>query len=557
MKRMFALLLILLAVVAQSAEDVDLQIVHRIKTEAFQNGKVMDHIYYLTDVNGPRLSGSPGYKTAADWTVRQLKEWGIGNARLESWGKFGRSWSLKKFDAHVVEPFYAPVNGFPHAWSRSTQGRIKAELIYAPVFSAWEDDMKYDPAKVRERVKQYAEQYRGKLRGKIVLTDPRREHDQPQASPSERLDEEALESYTESPDPFRFESIQWPITRLPADPKERDRFLESLPLEIDADLWEQQQKALNTLIEFLNEEGALGTFTSSRRGIGGSFYAVEAGSHHAGNPVPAASIALQREQYGRLIRLLQKNVPVMVEMEMEADFPEQEVDGLNVIAEIPGGKKKDELVMLGAHLDSWHGGTGATDNAAGSAVVLEAMRILKVLNLKMDRTVRLALWDGEEQCLCGSRAYVNTHFADPVTMKIKPDHSKISGYFNLDNGTGKIRGVYLQGNDMMRPIFEEWFGPFGDLKAKTITIQNTTGTDHLSFDAVGIPGFQFIQDPLEYDNRTHHSNLDVYDHIVPADLMQASAIMASFVYNTATRAEMLPRKPLPKPLPPKTQTESK
>ena len=553
MKRSIVLFFIGIALLAHSAEEVDLSIVHRIKTEAFQNGKVMDHLFYLTDVNGPRLSGSPGYKSAADWAVERLREWGLANAGLESFGKFGRSWTLKKFDAHVVKPFYTPITGFPNAWSRSTGGRIQAELVYAPVFSSWEDEMKYDPYKVRERVKQYAQQHRGKLRGKIVMTDPDREHIQPKESPSSRMDEEELASLSEAPEPFAFDAIQWPITRLPEDPKIRDQFLDSLPLEIDADFWEQQQKAWNTLIEFLNQEGAVAIFTLSRRGIGGSHYAVEAGSHRAGNPESAASIALQREQYGRLARLTEKKIPVIVELEMQADFPEEEVEGWNVVAEIPGGRKKDELVMLGAHLDSWHSGTGATDNAAGTAVTMEAMRILKILNLKMDRTIRLALWGGEEQCLCGSRYYVNKHFADPFTMNVKPEHSKISAYFNLDNGTGKIRGVYLQGNDMMRPIFNRWFEPFADLKATTITIQNTSGTDHLSFDAVGIPGFQFIQDPLEYDNRTHHSNLDVYDHIVPADVMQASAIMASFVYNAATRSDPLPRKPLPKPLPPRTQ----
>jgi hypothetical protein len=550
MKKMLWCCLLGITILGHS-EEVDLAVVHRIKQEAFRNGKVMDHLFYLTDVHGPRLSGSPGYKAAADWIVGRMKEWGIADAKLESWGKFGRSWSLKKFEAHVVEPFYAPVSGFPHAWSESTAGRIKAEVMYVPLFMPWEDAERYDPAKVKQKVRQYAEQHKGKFRGKIVMIDPWREHDQPQTAPSDRLDEEELASITEPFEPYAMDPIQWPVTSLPEDPKKRERLLDSLPLEIDTDFWIQQQNAWNTLIEFLNQEGAAASLTSSRRGIGGTFYAIEGASHRAGNPVPVASIAMQREQYGRLARLLEKKIPVVMEMELQVDFPEGEVDGWNVIAEIPGGKKKDEIVMLGAHLDSWHSGTGATDNAAGSAVVMEAMRILKTLNVKMDRTVRMALWDGEEQCLCGSRAYVNQHFADPVTMQLKPDHAKISAYFNLDNGAGKIRGIYLEGNDMMRPIFSQWFEPFTDLKATTITIQGTTGTDHLSFEAVGIPGFQFIQDPLEYDMRTHHSNIDMYDHIVPADLMQASAIMASFVYNTAIRPDLLPRKPLPKPLPPK------
>jgi Zn-dependent M28 family amino/carboxypeptidase len=251
------------------------------------------------------------------------------------------------------------------------------------------------------------------------------------------------------------------------------------------------------------------------------------------------------------MRLIDHKVPVKAQLEVQATFDDANTDGYDVIAEIPGGKKKDELVMMGAHLDSWHSGTGATDNGAGSAVVLEAFRILEALKLPMDRTVRLALWSGEEQGLLGSRGYVKEHFADPMTMKLKPEHSKVAGYFNLDYGSGKVRGVYLQGNDMARPIFEAWLGPFKNEGASTVSIRSVGGTDHLSFDAVGLPGFQFIQDPLDYGTRTHHSSMDVYDHAQPADLMQAAAIMATFVYQTANRADPLPRKPLPKAPPPK------
>ena len=252
-----------------------------------------------------------------------------------------------------------------------------------------------------------------------------------------------------------------------------------------------------------------------------------------------------------MARLVENKIPVEVELQVDADLKEGPVQGINVIGEIPGGKKKNEVVMLGGHLDSWSAGTGATDNAAGCAIAMEALRILKSLNVPLDRTVRLALWSGEEQGLYGSRFYVKKHFGDPVTMKTLAEHAGLSGYFNLDNGSGKIRGVYLQGNDMMRPIFEKWFVPFKDLGVGTITIRDTGGTDHLSFDAVGLPGFQFVQDELDYDTRTHHSNLDTYDHADPADMMQASAILASIVYDAANRPDLLPRKPLPKPLPPK------
>jgi len=258
------------------------------------------------------------------------------------------------------------------------------------------------------------------------------------------------------------------------------------------------------------------------------------------------------EHYGRMARILEKGIPVTLALDM-ANTRTPDAESFNIVAEIPGTDPalKDEVVMLGAHFDSWHAGTGATDNASGSAAMMEAMRILKTAGLTMRRTVRLALWTGEEQGILGSRGYVKNHFADPVTMKTLPEHAKLSGYFNIDNGTGKIRGVYLQGNDMMRPVFKAWLAPFEDMGATTISIQDTGGTDHLPFDSVGLPGFQFIQDPLDYSSRTHHSNIDVYDHVQEGDLMQAAAILASFVYDAATRPEMLPRKPLPKPLPPK------
>jgi Zn-dependent M28 family amino/carboxypeptidase len=234
---------------------------------------------------------------------------------------------------------------------------------------------------------------------------------------------------------------------------------------------------------------------------------------------------------------------------LQADYSKDNQYAYNITGEIPGGAKKDEVIMLGAHFDSWHTGTGATDNAAGSAVMIEAMRILKTLNLKLDRTVRIALWSGEEEGLLGSKAYVKEHFGDPVTMKLTESHARLSGYFNLDNGSGKIRGVYLQGNDAMRPLFEQWLAPFRDQGVTTTSIRNTGGTDHLSFAAVGLPGFQFIQDPLDYSTLTHHSDMDTYDHIQAADLMQAAAVVASVVYDAANRAEMLPRRELPKAQP--------
>jgi len=262
--------------------------------------------------------------------------------------------------------------------------------------------------------------------------------------------------------------------------------------------------------------------------------------------LPPPSVVITPEHYNRIARLVEHNIPVTLEFDIKADLTEP-VDSFNVVAEIPGTSPDAGLVMLGGHFDSWTGGTGATDNGAGSVVAMEAMRILKTLDLKMTRTVRVALWTGEEEGELGSRAYVKEHFADPADMKTKPEYAKLSAYYNLDNGSGKIRGIYMQDNDEVRPIFQAWLQPFRDLGATTLTIRNTGSTDHMAFDAVGLPGFQFIQDPLEYGTRTHHSNMDVYDELVPNDLEQASAVMAWFVYNTATRPDPLPRKPMPKP----------
>jgi len=300
--------------------------------------------------------------------------------------------------------------------------------------------------------------------------------------------------------------------------------------------------------EIEKEEGVLVTITPGSGTDGGTVFGQGAGSQDPKEELPPPSVVITNEQYNRIARLLEKKIPVTLQFEIQATITDP-VDSFNISAEIPGAKPDAGVVMLGGHFDSWTGGTGATDNAAGSAVAMEAIRILKTLHLKMDRTVRIGLWTGEEEGLLGSRAYVKEHFADPADMKLKPEHAQLAAYYNLDNGSGKIRGIYMQDNDMVRPIFGPWLAPLGDLGASTLTIRNTGSTDHMSFDAVGLPAFQFIQDPLEYSSRTHHSNMDVYDHLVAGDLEQASAIMAWFVYNTAERPGMLPRKALPKPRP--------
>jgi Zn-dependent M28 family amino/carboxypeptidase len=312
---------------------------------------------------------------------------------------------------------------------------------------------------------------------------------------------------------------------------------------------EERRKTQSRLNQFLVDEGVRLVIHTAAKGDGGTVFPPRSGSRFVEDAVPPPSIALTPEQYNRIYRLTEKGVTVKVEVEVQAQFHRENLDSINVVGEIPGGAKADELVMIGAHLDSVDTGLGATDNAAGSAVMLEVMRILKALNLKLDRTVRIVLWGGEEQGLLGSKAYVKEHFGDIETMHLTESHAKLAGYFNVDNGTGRIRGVYLQGNDRVRPIFQSWLAPFADMGATSLSIRNTGGTDHLSFDAVGLPGFQFVQDPVEYETRSHHSNMDLYDRVQAGNLMQASAIVASFVYHAANRAEKLPRKPLPKPQP--------
>jgi len=543
------------AVVASVAgsENVDLEVIHRIKAEAFNNSQVMEHLSQLTDVNGPRLTGSPGFKSAAQWAVQQMKDSGLTGARLEPWGPFGRGWSFSRFEVHMSKPTYAPLHGAPMAWCEGSSGPVHGQMVAAPFLREEDGEPRsLGLEEISERIQEYSKQWQGKLRGKIVLLGRLREFDPATEPATHRLDEKDLTSVAEAPELGVPPKIEWPITKFPHDPKKRRLFVQHLPVEMLWDYIERYERSFDRLNSFLRKEGVVAVLRVDKRGSGGIVFAEAAASQNPDSPLAPPSVILVPEHYNRIWRLVEKAVPVELHLDLAVSISDSPVIG-NVVAEIPGGQKKEEIVMLGAHLDSWHAGTGATDNGAGCAVILETMRILKALDLKMDRTVRLALWSGEEQGLYGSRAYVREHFGDPVTMALKPDHAKLAGYFNVDNGSGKIRGIHLQGNEMVRPIFESWLAPFKDLGVTTITIRNTGGTDHLSFDSVGLPGFQFIQDPLDYGSRTHHSELDLYDHAEPGDLMQASAVLASVVYQAATREKMLPRKPLPKPLPPKKE----
>jgi len=443
----------------------------------------------------------------------------------------------------MLEPVATPLHGAPQAWCSGTDGPVRAETIIAP----FETERGSDPEQLASAIEKYAEEHRGKLNGKIVLMSPLVEFEPPTEPATNRYDPEELEKLAEAPEPMALPPFEWPMKEMPSDPAVIRRLYQEAPVTLTRAYWMHLSGIREKLTEFLLEEGVTAVVSASSRGDGAIIFVQGSSAYKPGSPVPPPSIVLSPEQYNRIFRLVEKGFPVRLEIDLAARFHDDSLDGMNVIAEIPGGRKRDEVVMMGAHLDSWHAGTGATDNAAGSAVVLEVARLLKTLSLPMDRTVRLALWDGEEQGLYGSRAYVEKHFADPMTMELKPEHAKMAAYFNIDNGSGKLRGVYLQKNDLVRPIFEAWLEPFGDLGAETLAIRNTVGTDHLSFDAVGLPGFQFIQDPLDYGSRTHHSHIDVYDHIQTSDLMQAAAILASFVYHAANREEMLPRKPLPEP----------
>ncbi len=503
-------------VAAPTTEKIDYDGIYKIKDEGFTHSQVMDTASWLTDVYGARLTGSPNIKAAGDWAVKKLTEWGGQNARLETWGDFGIGWQNTRFSATVITPNPWTILGAPKAWTPGTDGPVTADAVYAPL--ATDADL---------------ERWKGKLKGKIVLAMPIREVKASFDPLAKRYTDDELKKL-EDIDPTGGQRRQYDRSQLTFGIKR---------------------------LQFLADEGVLASFEPSRGGDGGTIFVQQGGAYNPTAPqtfirFPAnvpPQVVLAAEHYNRLARTLDKNVPVSIELNIKNETQPNQT-AFNVIAELPGTDKADEVVMLGAHFDSWHSGTGATDNGAGSAIMMEAFRILKASGVKLRRTVRIALWSGEEEGLLGSRAYVKSTFADRETMALKPAQGKITGYFNVDNGTGAIRGVYLQGNEAVAPIFSAWMEPFKSLGMTTLTLQNTGGTDHLSFDAVGIPGFQFVQDELEYDSRTHHSNMDVYDRLQTADMMKNAVIVASFVYEAANRDQMLPRKPLPKAAPPAGQT---
>jgi carboxypeptidase Q len=533
------------AALSLAAQDrVDLGVVDRIKTEAFERSKVMDHLYQITEVRGPRLTGSPGFDEAAKWAAERLGEYGIQNVHLEHWGPFGKSWTVQHSSVELIEPRYVSLDAAPLAWSSSTNGPVSGDLILAPLRASYRDG----PKKVRQEIDAWKAQWTGKLRGKIVLLNVAKIPRQQTNPQFRRYTDADLHDMSLAPTPAakvtakNLTDLTWP-----EDPDELGKLMASLPNALMEQIYDLYDSVASERGAFLAKEGVAGVILEDDRAHEGMVFAEAAGSFKSAEQAAPPTFVITAEQYDRIARAVDKKQPVRIRLNLKAATSDRDVGGANIVGEIPGGDKKDEVVMIGAHFDSWHTATGATDNGAGSAVMIEVMRILKALNLSMDRTVRIGLWSGEEQGLFGSRAYVKEHLADPATMHVTADHAKFDGYFNLDNGSGKIRGVYLQGNEAMRPVFETWLAPFRDLGVTTVTIRNTTGTDHLSFDAVGLPGFQFIQDPLDYGTITHHSSMDTYDHAIPEDLMQASAVIATVVYEAANRKEMLPRRELPKP----------
>jgi len=503
-------------------EKVDLEVINRIKSEELQRSQIMETVGYLTDVIGPRLTGSPGLLKAQQYAIERLRSWGIANGQREGWGRpFGRGWSLEGFRANVIAPSFSSLIAYPKAWSPSTNGPVRSEAVF------------FDVANEADLAK-----YKDKLKGKIVLLSAPRPVEPGFLPPAKRTSDEELQKLSEA----KFQTER-PRFQLTAEGRARG--------ELNYKKW-----------QLLFDEGAAAVLEPGA-GDAGTVYVTSATVPSLPDVPPAQrprpwnlngpkilpQVLVAAEQYNRIVRQVTQGIRVQLELSIDARFYEEDPEGYNVVAEIPGSDLKDEVVMIGGCLDSWHTGTGATDNAAGAAVALEVLRLFKVLNLKPRRTVRIGLWSAEEQGALGSQAYVAKHFAkriggpdEALRFNYQAEYEKLSGYFNLDYGTGRIRGVYLQGNEDVRPIFRAWLAPFKEMGAETLTAAGIYATDHNSFDDVGLPAFQFIRDYMENNPRTAHTNMDVYEHVLQDDLKQSAVIAASFVYQAAMRDEKLPRK---------------
>ena len=487
-------------VVAQEA--VDLSVIELIREEGLERSQMDPMAMYMTDVIGPRLTASPGIHRAREWLAEKMREFGLENINIEPYGEFGRGWSREEFSGRILTPYIQPLHAQPAAWTGSTNGTVTGPVVIVRADSI--SDL---------------EQYRGQLANAWVLLDSARSIDPEFEQWDRRYDIETLMT--------------------PVDPGEQQRRPQR-----DAEMMQRMREmrarmravadARETL---LREEGAAGLLSRSSRNYG----ILRSTSNRAGmdpnNPEPLPQLVVSAEQYGQLYRNVARGENVTLEVNVQNQFHTDDLNGYNLLADIPGSDLSDEYVMIGGHLDSWYMGTGAVDNAAGCLVMLEAMRILKAIGVQPRRTIRIALWTGEEQGFLGSRGWLNIH---------EDLHANISAYLNFDNGTGKIRGIYTQSNDQVVPVFEQILWPFRDLDVVSVWNRNTSGTDHIPFDGAGIPGFQFLQDPIEYSQRHHHTYLATYDHMLIEDLVHSAIVVASTAYHIAMRDEMLPRKPLPK-----------
>jgi carboxypeptidase Q len=508
MKKISTLLMLFLFLplwLMSQSENVDLGMIYKIKQEGLKNSKIEDLAFWLTDFVGPRLTASTGFNRGTEWAKKKMEEFGFQNVRIEPARDFSRGgWDNVKTYAAMTSPYYVNFACNPVAWTGSTNGIIKGEVVLLDVKT--EGDL---------------DQYKGKLAGKIVLM------------PSTATYEISFE-----PLATRFTDEQLKELTMDATSSPRRRMG-------DFATYRAQRALRQKISEMLAQEGVAAIINNS-----GVFNVPRSNgaNYKAGEKEPVAELNLPIEDYGRMERLIQHKVPVEMEIDIKNKFFDSPTV-YNVIGEIPGTDKllKNEVVLIGAHIDSWHGGTGAADNGSGCIVMLEALRILKSLDVAPRRTIRIALWGGEEQGLYGSSGYVQKYLVDPKTNEHKPDYDKFDVYFNMDNGSGKYRGIYLQENELVRPIFEQWLVPFAGMGCSTIAIRNTSGTDHLSFDRAGLPGFQFIQDEIEYD-RGYHTVMDTYERLVMSDLKQNAIITASFVYNAAMRDSKIPQKPVMKPL---------
>lgn len=504
MKKKLSILFVAFFTISQAMAfqntGVDHESIYKIKDQGFNNSQVMDIAWNLTDRIGPRLTGSTGLQNAYSWTSQQFKDWGLSNVKIEPWGEFGKGWDVEKSYVAMKVPYYQAMIGIPKAWTPGTNGLISAEVVYVNAT---------DEAELTK--------FKGKLKGKIVMLPTTIEAKTTFEADARRYTDEQLEDMMSR----RVSGASDFSSRRISEFRRRSNL----------------RRAAYALFK---EEGAVMVLNTNRGGGQGTFFTSN-GARRDPSALPEMEIA--PEHYNRIVRLASKGETVVVEADTKTRFHEQDLKGYNVIAEIPGTDPnlKGEVVMLGAHLDSWFAGTGATDNAAGSAAMMEAIRILKESKVKLKRTVRIALWSGEEQGIFGSRNYVQNTFM----KKGEPtkEHGKLSAYYNMDNGTGAIRGIYLQGNEATRQLFEEWFTPFHEINAETITSRNTGGTDHLAFDGVGLPGFQFIQDPIDYGTRTHHTNMDLFERLQAADMRKNAVIIAAMVMQTANMDQRMPRKP--------------